>query len=114
MGAQANVVIRLRQGGVYRLRIPEIRPLVRDIMPKLQITLGGVPMSVKISPKQGDSSLFEVDAEAQVPHDETGTLTLRLSFPDDCARSPMELGLNEDLRPLTIALRALALTAIQA
>jgi hypothetical protein len=67
MGAQAELAIRVRQSGVYRLRIPEIRPLVRDVMPKLRITLGGVPMNVKVSPRQGDASVFEVGAGARVP-----------------------------------------------
>ena len=111
MGAQAELMVRVQQSGVYTLRIPEIRPLVRDIMENLRITLGGVPMALNISPRPGDSSVFQISADARVPYDETGTLALRQSFPDDCARSPLELGLNDDQRPLTMALRAVALIA---
>ena len=112
MGAQAELAIRVRQSGAYRLLIPEIRPLVPNIMEKLRITLGGVPMNVEISASAGDASVFQVVANARVPHEESGVLKLRLSFPDDCARSPVELGLNDDQRPLTIALRAVALSAL--
>jgi hypothetical protein len=112
MGAQAELAIRVRQTGKYQLRIPEIRPLVPDIMPSLRITLGGVPMSVEMSPAADDPSVFQIVAEARIPREEVGLLQLRLSFPDDRAKSPMELGLNTDQRPLTIALRALALSAL--
>jgi hypothetical protein len=112
MGAQADLVIRLRQSGSYQLRIPEIRPLTPDIMPKLQLTLCGVPMSIKVTSKKDDPAVFQVTAHVRAPTDEVGPLPLRLSFPDDCVRSPMELSLNDDQRPLTIALRAIALSAI--
>jgi hypothetical protein len=113
MGAYGELVARVHQTGEYQLKIPEIRPLVPDIMPRLEITLCGVPMNVDVSAVPGDPTVFQVNANVRVPRQETGSMDLRLSFPSDSVRSPMELGLNDDQRPLTIAVRAIALSAVE-
>jgi hypothetical protein len=112
MGAQAEIVFRVRPASAYRLNIPEIRPLAPEIMPKLQIMLGGVAVKAEVTPASVDNSVFSVAALARLPANGSEDLTLRLSFPDDCVRSPMELGRNDDQRPLTMAVRAVTLSAV--
>jgi hypothetical protein len=112
MGGRAELAFRVRQTGAYRLRIPQVRALVPDIMSKLRISLCGVGMQVEVSPSKGDPNVFAISAEGRIPLQSTGALTVRLSFPDDCVRSPKELGLNTDQRPLTLAISAAALAAL--
>jgi hypothetical protein len=111
MGPQAELTFRIRPAAAYRLSIPEVRPLAPGIMPKLGIILGGVPVKAEVTPASGDKTVFGVTAVARVPDSGSEELTLRLSFPDECVRSPMELGRNDDQRPLTMAVRAVTLSA---
>ncbi|HEY5049173.1 MAG TPA: hypothetical protein VII49_14245 [Rhizomicrobium sp.] len=113
MGAQADLAFRLRQTGVYRLTLPEVRPLVRDTMSKLQIALCGVPLKVQVSSTKKNPAVFSVQAEGRIPHQESGILAVRLSFPEGCIKSPTELGVNDDQRPLAFATRTIALTALE-
>jgi hypothetical protein len=112
MAAQAELSFRIRQTGRYQLRIPTIRPLTPDTLTKLKISLGGVPVAAEITPLRSDRTLYELRADARVPHQLDDDIVLRLSFPDDCVRSPQELGMNADRRLLAIALRSVALTSI--
>jgi hypothetical protein len=48
-----------------------------------------------------------------VPFEGGETLTLRLTVPEAFVKSPQQLGLNDDVRPLTIAVRAIALCALE-
>ena len=111
MGASAEVEFRLKQSGTYNLYIPEVRPLNSDIMSKLQVTLCGTPLILKVAPASADHSEFEVRGVVRIPFEETGRLVLRLGFPPESVRSPMELGTNDDQRQLSIALRMIALNA---
>jgi hypothetical protein len=113
MSGQADAILRIQQTGAYQLTIPEARPLVPDLAQNLQVTLSGVPMKIKLAPAPGDTNMFQVSGEARVPPVESGALRLRLSFPENCVRSPMELGLNADQRPLTLAIRTVALSALE-
>jgi len=110
MGGRSEVSFHLRRSRSYRLSIPEVRALTSDIMPKLQISLAGVPVEIEVSPLQEDQTAFAVKGECSLPDDAGENLVLRLSFPREYVRSPRDLGLNEDRRPLTIAVRAVALS----
>jgi hypothetical protein len=111
MGAQSELTYRVRRSRKYRLYIPEVRPLSKHIMPKLQISLDGVPAALEIAPLPYDRSAYAVKGICSLPDGADEDLVLRLSFPKEFVSSPMELGLNEDRRPLTIAVRAIGICA---
>jgi hypothetical protein len=112
MGARAELTFCVTQTGNYQLRIPEARPLVPQIISSLQISVGDVSMNVKTFPSKADPKVFSIIADGRVPQQEGSALTVRFSFPDNCVRSPMELGQNSDQRPLTMAIRVAALKAL--
>jgi hypothetical protein len=113
MGEDAEIALNLRRTGYYQLLIPEIRPLSEEILPKMRIYLDGVPFEVKVSAVSGDTSTYRASAQCLAPSGGGRMLTLRISFPKGSVRSPMQLGLNNDLRPLSIAVRCLALSAAE-
>ncbi len=112
MGARAEIVLRVKRTGSYSLQIPEARPLSPEIMSKLEVFLDGVPMRLEIAPLAPDASVFRIEGQCELPDDGAEALVLRLSFPSQSVKSPMELGLNDDRRPLSVAVRAVALTAL--
>jgi hypothetical protein len=111
MGEVGEVSFALEPAGSYRVSIPEIRPLVADLMPKLQMFLDGEPVSLEIAPMANDSSAYSAQGICQIRNDGHEMRTLRISFPREDVKSPMELGLNPDLRPLTIAVRCIVVAA---
>ena len=111
MGELSDVSFALEPTGSYRVRIPEIRPLVADLMPKLQMFLDGEPVSLEIAPMAQDPSAYSAQGHCQIRSGTHDTHTLRISFPKEDVKSPMELGLNPDLRPLTIAVRCIMVAA---
>jgi hypothetical protein len=110
MGESAEVQLIIRPATSYEITIPEIVPLVTEVVSELQLHLEGVPVDAKITAR-GDSPTFSLEGRcsAQIPKD--GRATLRISFPKEFVKSPLELGLNQDRRPLTIALRCVAVGA---
>jgi hypothetical protein len=112
MGEMSDVSVSLRPTGAYRISIPEIRPLVADLMPKLQMFLDGELVNLEIAPMAHDPSAYSAEGLCQAHNGSHEMHTLRISFPKVDVKSPMELGLNPDLRPLTIAVRCIMLTAI--
>jgi hypothetical protein len=111
MGELSDVSVNLHATGAYHVSIPEIRPLVADLIPKLQMFLDGEPVDFQIAPTANDPSAYTAQGLCQVRDVSHETRTLRLSFPKEDVKSPMELGLNPDLRPLTIAVRCIMLAA---
>lgn len=114
MGELSDVSVNLRSTGSYRVSIPEIRPLVADLMPKLQMFLDGEPVNLEIAPMAEDPSAYSAQGLCLVRNGSHEMRTLRISFPKEDVKSPMELGLNPDLRPLTIAVRCIMLAAASA
>ncbi|MGH6878965.1 MAG: hypothetical protein ACREHV_16525, partial [Rhizomicrobium sp.] len=111
MGEMSDVFVNVRPAGSYRIVIPEMRPLVADLIPKLKMFLDGEPVRLDVEPTRRDSSAYMAQGQCVVPSDTRVMRTLRISFPKEDVKSPMELGLNPDLRPLTIAVRCIVLTA---
>jgi hypothetical protein len=111
MGEIGDVSIAVQPAGLYRVSIPEIRPLVADLMPKLQMFLDGEPVTLEIAPMAHDPSAYSVQGLCHIRNGTQGMRTLRISFPREDVKSPMELGLNPDLRLLTIAVRCIMLAA---
>ncbi|HEX3663651.1 MAG TPA: hypothetical protein VHU23_00230 [Rhizomicrobium sp.] len=111
MGELSDVSVNLSPTGSYHVSIPEIRPLVADLIPKLQMFLDGEPVNFEISPTAQDPSAYSAHGLCQLPNGSHETRTLRISFPKEDVKSPMELGLNPDLRPLTIAVRCIMVSA---
>jgi hypothetical protein len=111
MGEMSDVAISVHSTGAYRISIPEIRPLVADLMPKLQMFLDGEPVNLEITPIARDPSAYSAEGRCQVHNGSNEMRTLRISFPKEDVKSPMELGLNPDLRPLSIAVRCIVLAA---
>lgn len=114
MADHGDIQFRIRQTGNYDLQIPEVRPLSADIMSSLKVLSGGVPVEVEVSPLKGTTPAFRVRASFRAPVRESDLLRIRLSFPKECVKSPMELGVNSDQRLLTAAIRSASLTAIEA
>jgi hypothetical protein len=112
MGPVGTSALRLRPGLTYRLCMPEARPLTEDLLSKLQITLGGVPMTVNVESLPHEPSLFHISAQCTIPDGSGENPQLRISFPEESVRSPRELGLNEDRRRISIAVRRIAIGAI--
>ncbi len=111
MGAVSETLFNLRSARTFLFRIPELRPLSPEIMPKLQISIGGFPVKCAATPMPGDSRAFTLEGRCVLPEDTTSDIVFRISFPPDSVHSPLELGINNDARPLTIAVRAIALCA---
>lgn len=111
MGARSEVTLKLRLANRYRVTIPEIRPLTPDIMPKLRVFLDGEPVDLEMSPLPGDASSFKLKGLCRPSDTGNEQRTLKMIFPDEYARSPMELGQNADQRPLTMAVRCIAINA---
>ncbi|HEY3638816.1 MAG TPA: hypothetical protein VGK90_11765 [Rhizomicrobium sp.] len=111
MGEMSDVSVNLHPSGTYRIDIPEIRPLVAELIPKMQIFLDGEPFALEISPMAKDSSAYMVQGRCVIRSGSQEMHTLRISFPGEDVKSPMELGLNPDLRPLSIAVRCIMLSA---
>lgn len=112
MAGHAEVVFRIRQTGRYRLTIPEMRPLVPDLLAKFQIVVSGSPVMTEIKPRDKAGTSFQLTAEFRAPAEYNDIIRLKLSFPKEHVKSPMELGLNLDERLLTVAIRTIALSAI--
>ncbi|HTW32683.1 MAG TPA: hypothetical protein VMD76_13460 [Candidatus Sulfotelmatobacter sp.] len=112
MGEIGDVSVNLHPSGSYRINIPEIRPLVAALMPKLQMFLDGEPITLEIAPIAHDHSAYSVQGVCNIRNGTDELHTLRISFPKDDVKSPMELGLNPDLRLLTIAVRCIMLAAV--
>jgi len=111
MGAQSETLFRLKPARAFVFKIPELRPLSPEILPKLQISIGAFPAAFTVSPLPGDSAAFAVDGQCVMPEETTTELVFRISFPPESVHSPLELGINADTRPLTIAVRSIALSA---
>lgn len=112
MGESGEISLNLQAAGSYTVNIPEIRPLTADIMPKLQIFLDDVPVTTQIARRRGDAATFNVSGRCMTRNGGSRIQTLRLCFPKECVKSPLELGLNQDTRPLTVALRCVVLSAL--
>ncbi|HEY6578844.1 MAG TPA: hypothetical protein VIY09_05940, partial [Rhizomicrobium sp.] len=111
MGPRSETSFRLRPSRTYRFVIPELRPLSVDIMPEMKISVGGASADFQIVPLRDDPSVFSVSGFFRAPAATDEDLIFRIAFPDELAKSPMELGLNDDRRSLTITVRAIALSA---
>jgi hypothetical protein len=109
MGPQSETTFRLKPSHSYVFSIPELRPLIPDILTRLEISIGGVPATFKIAPLTDDGAAFSIEGRCQMPEEAAADLVFRISFPSESVHSPMELGLNNDARPLTIAVRAIGL-----
>ena len=110
MGANSEIRIELTGANAYRVAIPEVRPLSAEILTRLAVYLDNEPVALKISAVAGNPSVFNVEGHCKMPTDESGTRSFRISFPDEAVKSPMELGLNSDMRLLSIAARCIMLT----
>jgi hypothetical protein len=111
MGEEALIAVNVRQSGLYRVTIPEIRPLSPEIMSRMRISLAGEPLKVEVSARTADASTYHATAVGAPGRPTEPDLKLRISFPREAVKSPMQLGLNNDLRPLSIAIRAIAVDA---
>jgi hypothetical protein len=112
MGPVGESRLCLKRGRAYRLSIPEVRPLTADLLANLRVTLGGVPMALRVEPLRHGGPLFNVLGECVLPEGAEKSLMLVISFPEESVCSPRELGLNEDRRRITIAARRIAVAAI--
>lgn len=114
MGESGEISLNLESASSYNIRIPEIRPLKADIMSKLQVDIDGSPAVTEIVQKRGDSAIYDLRGKCHTRNGGANNQILRICFPKDCVKSPLELGLNQDGRPLTIALRCIIVSADQA
>jgi hypothetical protein len=110
MGARSEVSLRIQRTASYLVGIPEIRPLTVDILPKLQINLDSEPVTAEIEAFPGDTSAYVLRGNCLAPNVDGELRTLQINFPREYVKSPMELGLNQDMRPLTIAVRCITLS----
>lgn len=113
MSRRGELAMALNGAGSYRLYIPELKPLTPDILPMMQIVLGGVPFVLQITQHPRDPGSFVVTGECSTPEDMGESPKLQILFPPQCVRSPKELGLNEDRRYLTVAMRTIAIARVQ-
>ncbi|HTU32800.1 MAG TPA: hypothetical protein VMF66_03245 [Candidatus Acidoferrum sp.] len=111
MGARSETMFHLRPARSYRFLLPEVRPLTPDIMQKMRITIGGVPAVFQIAPLRSDTSAFAVSGECTGTIEAEDGIAFEISFPREFVLSPKQLGLNNDERSLTIAVRVIALSA---
>ncbi|HLY04345.1 MAG TPA: hypothetical protein VKR31_01215 [Rhizomicrobium sp.] len=111
MGEEGVISVRVRQSGFYRVAIPEIRPLSPDIISRMHVSLFGEPLKLELSARPEDSSTYRAIATGVAGRSSEPDSQLRISFPRDAIKSPMQLGLNNDLRPLSIAIRSVAVDA---
>ncbi|HEY1613339.1 MAG TPA: hypothetical protein VGF97_06555 [Rhizomicrobium sp.] len=111
MGEASEMTVTIRAAGAYRIYIPEVRPLTPEIMPKLQMLVDGEPVAVRVSRLARNQGAYAVHGTCTLPAGAGDTRVLRIFFPNDAVRSPAELGFNEDLRPLTIAVRCIVISA---
>jgi hypothetical protein len=109
MGEWAEVSLSVGLANSYVITIPEFVPLVPEVVSKLQLHLDGEPVAAKITKRGGDSPAYSLEGSCSPGSAKNGKMVLRLSFPRECVKSPLELGLNQDQRPLTIAVRCVAL-----
>jgi hypothetical protein len=111
MGEEGVIAVNVRQSEFYRVSIPEIRPLSPDVMSRMRISLFGEPLKVEVAARTGDAATYRAIAVGAAGRPTDSDLQLRISFPRDAIKSPMQLGLNNDLRPLSIAIRSIAVDA---
>ena len=111
MGEEGVIAVNLRQSGFYRISIPEIRPLSPDIISRMHVSLFGEPLNLEISARPEDGSTYRAIATGVAGRSSAPDPQLRISFPREAIKSPMQLGLNNDLRPLSIAIRSIAVDA---
>lgn len=111
MGARSETMFELRPSRSYRLLIPEVRPLAAELIGKMHVAVTGVSAGLETVPMAGDRSAFSVRGQCALMAGADGSLPVEISFPKEFVRSPKALGLNNDERLLTIAIRALALSA---
>jgi hypothetical protein len=114
MGEDGVIAVNIRQSEFYRVSIPEIRPLSPDIVSRMRISLAGEPLKVEVSARPADTSTYRAMAMGVAGKSVEPDMQLRISFPREAVKSPMQLGLNSDLRPLSIAIRSIALDADEA
>jgi hypothetical protein len=114
MGEWGEVPLGVRPADSYVITIPEIIPLVPELMPQLQLHLDGEPVKVKITRRGGGMPSFSLEGRCSPRALNNGKSMLRISFPAEFVKSPSELGLNADRRPLTIAVRCVAVGVAEA
>jgi hypothetical protein len=108
MGEWGEVPLIISPAKSYVIRIPEIIPLVPEVVSQLQLHLDGEPVVTKIAKRDGDTPAFSLEGTCIPRTPRNGKFMLRISFPKESVKSPLELGLNQDRRPLTIAIRCVA------
>jgi hypothetical protein len=108
MGEWGEVPLVIRPASSYVIKIPEIIPLVPEVVSQLELHLDGEPVVTKIARRDGDTPAFSLEGSCTPRIQRNGKLMLRISFPKESVKSPLELGLNQDRRPLTIAVRCVA------
>jgi hypothetical protein len=114
MAEDGEIAINVVRDRTYRLCIPEIRPLTAAVMKHMRVFLEDSPVSIDVSTLHGDESTYRAVGQCELPTRAAGPLRLRVSFPRELVKSPFQLGLNDDLRPLSIAVRAVSVSAMEA